>query len=337
MAHVNRLLIIIILALAQPLTAAPAMRPKNIPCAPPDYRIYHRSIARIHDLIASQQYNDALVAYKNVFTSYDFVFLRDYKIAAQLALYLGRPGEALGFVHKGFAAGMTPKQIRKHAFLRQLTDQPDWKKLKKQYPAQRGIYQQRINPAVRAEVQAMFRKDQWKALGALFTFSSRRQDHYAEKRFAPHSQIQLARLTRILKAYGYPGEKLTGNGSWGAVILSHHNSISQRHALADTLYPALKPKLLNALALGQLSPYELALIDDWYVAVKSSRREKRYGYMDDVLTETERDKVNEWRGEIGLSRVETINALMDRQQETGLNFHLPFRQPAKTRIRPDSL
>ncbi|MGF7216299.1 hypothetical protein GGR92_002464 [Spirosoma lacussanchae] len=337
MAHVNRLLIIIILVLAQPLAAAAVTSPTSTPCAPPDYRIYHRSIARIHDLIASQQYDQALAAYKNVFTSYDFIFLRDYKVAAQLALYLGRPSEALGFVRKGFAAGMTPRQVRKHAFLKKLIGQPDWKKLKKQYPAQRAIYQQRINPAVRDEVQAMFRKDQWKALGALFTFSSQRQDRYAEKRFAPHSQIQLARLTEILKTHGYPGEKLIGNASWGAVIFSHHNSISQRHALEDTLYPALRPDLLNALVQGQISPYELALIDDWYVAVKSGRQEKRYGYIDDALTEAERNKANEWRDEIGLSRVETINALMDRQQQTGLNFHLPFRQPAKTRIRPDSL
>lgn len=160
----------------------------------------------------------------------------------------------------------------------------------------------------------MFKKDQRKALLALFRIGAT-QERYAEKRFAPHSERQMTQLLPIIDQYGYPGERLIHNGYWAAVMLSHHNSISQAYALKDTIYPHVRPKLMKALKLGQMSPYELAMIDDWYMAVKTDRQETHYGYLSGSLTPQAKAKVDQGREAIGLSSVETISLLVDLHQQ----------------------
>ena len=297
-----------------------------------DYLSYHRAIIEAETAIAAQDYNQALSLYTRVFASYDFVFLRDYKIATQLALYMGKTDNALGYLKKGITSGWTMKSIRKNKFLRKLEWLTDWKIVKRQYDSLRNIHQARIDPALRKRVQTMFRKDQWKAIGALFTFSSKAQERYAERRFAPHSEKQLAQLSQLINTYGYPGERLIGNNFWTSTILSHHNSMSVQYAVKDTLYPHLKNTLWQAVLNGQMSPYEFAIIEDWYTTISSDHKQKSYGYLS-ALTELERTRADDLRSQIGLRSVETRNKLIDVEQQTGMDFYLPGRPQLNGKIR----
>ena len=297
-----------------------------------DYLAYHRTIAEAEKLIAGQKYEDALASYKRVFATYDFVFSRDYKVATQLALYAGHTDDAFRYLKKGIAGGWTLKSIKKNEFLKPLKRHAEWRNIENQYAALREIHRQKINPAIRAVVKKMFNKDQRKAFRALIMFSAKGQERYAEKKFAPHSEKQLAKLNEIIKTHAYPGERLIGNSYWASVILSHHNSISERHTLSDTLYPNTRPKLLQAVEFGQLSPHEFARIDDWYRVIKSGHKEKAYGFLQNTLTATEKDSANQLRARIGLSSVETTNGLIAIQQKIGVNFYLPSGLAGKITI-----
>lgn len=319
-----------IFGFAQTSTASHQVRPR---LDKPDYITYHRTIAHAHKLVAKQQFQEALTVYQQVFNTYSFVFLRDYQAATQLALHTNRIPEAFNYLKLALANGWTWKSIRKNQFLTKLKNEAEWHQLQKQYPSLHKSYLTRVNTDLRNQVHSMFRKDQRKALAALFTFSPKKQDRYAEKRFAPHSEKQMTKLTHIINTHGYPSEQLIGNNYWATVIVTHHNSISQRYVSQDTLYPAIRPRLMKALEVGQISPYELATIEDWFIAIKSGRSQKAYGYLDSSLTASEADSANALRDRIGLSRVETINSLVDLQQQTGMNFYLPFRPSGKTTIR----
>ncbi|WP_018618682.1 hypothetical protein [Spirosoma luteum] len=297
-----------------------------------DYLAYHRAVIEAETAIAAQDYTKALSLYVRLFDSHDFVFLRDYKIATQLALYIGKTDDSFVYLKKGITSGWTMKSIKKNKFLGKLQRLDNWKTTKQSYDSLRSVYQAHINPALRKRVQTMFRKDQWKAIGALFTLSSKAQQRYAERKFAPHSEKQLAQLNQIISTYGYPGERLIGNNYWTSTILSHHNSMSTRYAVKDTLYPHLKNSLQQAVLTGQMSPYEFAIIEDWYIAISSDHKEKSYGYLG-ALTETELVRANQLRSQIGLRSVETRNKLIDIEQQTGMDFYLPGRPQLNGKIR----
>ncbi len=297
-----------------------------------DYLSYNRAIIEAETAIAAQDYNKALSLYTRLFDSYGFIFLRDYKIATQLALYVGKTDDSFVYLKKGIASGWTMKSIKKNKFLGKLQRLDEWKTVKQSYDSLRSVYQAHIDPALRKRVQTMFRKDQWKAIGGLFTLSSKAQQRYAERRFAPHSEKQLAQLNQIIGAYGYPGERLIGNNYWTSTILSHHNSMSTRYTVKDTLYPHLKNALRQAVLAGQMSPYEFAIIESWYIAISSDHKQRSYGYLN-ALTEMELVRANQLRSQIGLRSVETRNKLIDIEQQTGMNFYLPGRPQLNGKVR----
>ena len=287
-----------------------------------DYSLYHKQIMNAEILIGSENFNGALKVYNEVFSDFDFVFLRDCKIASQLALYKGEVGLAFQYLRRAVSSGWDMKQIKKNDYLKKMQKLPDWQDFEKEYPKLHADYESSLNSELRSRVQKMFSKDQKKALGALFTIGSKGQDKYAEKKFAPHSEEQMKELIEILSDFGYPGEKLIGNDFWVSTILSHHNSISQDYARKDTIYLYLKPELRKALIRGEVSPFELALIDEWQRSTLAQGSYEGYGILDPP-TKSTLQNTNDLRSEQFLRSVETRNALVDIQDKTQMDFYLP--------------
>ena len=285
-----------------------------------DYERYHQRVIDAEKLIGSEHYSDALQIYEELFNDYDFVFLREYKIASQLALYLNDKQKAREYLKNGMLSGWKMKSIKRNKYLERLREGEEWKAIKKEYRTLNKQYQSKLNHQLQKQVKKMLSKDQWKAFRVFLTFSSKGQDRCAERKFAPHSEKQMAELSDILKTYGYPGERLIGNSSM-STILSHHNSISKAYVSQDQLYPNLKPKLKEALKKGQISPHNFALIDDWYLSVKHDRSEAAYGIIDPP-SGSELPKTNQLRSAVFLRSVEIRNRLIDIQEKTGMNFYL---------------
>ena len=287
-----------------------------------DYNAYHQEIIQADELIAQQQYAAALSQLEHTLNSYSYVFLRDYQVAIQLALRLQDKSKAFQLLSSCIASGWTLQAMKKSPLLKPLRDaKEDWQRFQARYPALHQTYELRLNQPLRAEVQAMARKDQQLAFANLLKLGKRAQERFLREKFAPHSARQLTRLAQMLREQGYPGEKLIGNGAWMARIISHHNSISVAHTQADTLYQQLQPYLLNALQRGELAPAEYATFDDWYVAIKSDRKEEAYGYLN-PLTEEELPLANARRARIGLRSIELRNQLVTIQEQTGMNLLL---------------
>lgn len=285
------------------------------------YEKYHQQVIEVEQLIALEKYQAALFLLDELITSYDFVFLREYQIATQLALFSKDISKAKEYLEKGILAGWGIKSIKKNNFLKKLPKE-DWLAIKKKYKQLNKQYKTTLNSTVRKQVKQLFSKDQWKAIGALFTFSSDSQDRYAERKFAPHSEVQMATLANILETHGYPGERLIGNNLWMSTILNHHNSISKAYNEKDTLYLNLQPQLKQAIKNGQISPYDFALMEDWYLLTKTSRTTSFYGIVA-APTQTELATTNELRKAIFLRSVELRNNLVDIQHKTGIDFSLP--------------
>ena len=215
-----------------------------------NYMNYHSKVIECEELIVEGKYTSAINKFDSLFNQFNFLFLRDIKVATELSAYDNDYKSGLNFVRLGIKAGWSLESINKNKNLQSLREQPEWAKLMSTYDSLHKTYLSKINFQVKEQVHEMFKKDQKKAFGALLRIGQKAKRRYSQKKFAPHSEQQLEKLEQILNEYGYPGERLIGNNLWGSVILSHHNSISVKYNSKDTIYAQLKPKLLNALKLS---------------------------------------------------------------------------------------
>lgn len=286
-----------------------------------DYGLYHRQIIQAEELIADEKYGEALAAFEQVFGTYDFVFLREYKVAAQLALFTQQEEKAFQLLKRGIAHGLTLQDFKKNQWLKSVRQKAAWKTLKSQYASLHAEHLKGLDQDLRTEIADMFKKDQKLALANLFILGAKAKARFLQKKFIPQSEQQVKRLGEILLKKGYPGEKLIGSNSWMSTILSHHNSISSEYTQNDTLYPQLKPQLWQAIQRGELYPYDYAIIEDWYVAVKSNRQEAAYGYLN-TLTKAELPVADALNEKLGMRSIALRNRLVDIQTKTGLDFYL---------------
>ncbi len=288
-----------------------------------NYLNYHSKVIECEQLIVEGKHTSAINMFDSLFKQFDFLFLRDIKVATELSAYENDYKSGLEFTRLGIKAGWTLKSINKSKNLQSLKEYSEWSKIVSEYDSLHKIYLSKLNFRLKEQVHEMFKNDQKKALGAFIRIGQKSKRRYSEKKFAPHSEHQLEKLEQILNEYGYPGEKLIGNNLWGSVVLSHHNSISVNYNSTDTLYAQLKPKLLNALKKGEISPYELAQIEDWLIAGLNDHELTSHGFIGKIPNNTELNKVNENRSEIGLRSIELRNNLIDIEKSTGLSLYLP--------------
>ena len=288
-----------------------------------NYLSYHRAVVSAEQMILGLRHKEAIQQFDSLFAAFEFVFLRDCKLATEIALHLGDQDAAFRFLQRGILSGWTKKEIRKNTRLKALHQDPRWDALLQNQDSLFAWYESRLDPLLRKEIKALLKKDQKMALGALLRIGEKAQTSYNEKKFAPHSEKQVMRLRELIREKGYPGEKLIGNGWWASVILSHHNSISPTYAAADSLYPGLKPLLLEAIEKGELHPVDFAVIQDWRTAVLSHHDKTTYGYLGKISGQQELDEVDQHRHSIGLRTVAQRNALLDFEKETGVNLYLP--------------
>ncbi len=290
-----------------------------------DYTKYHNEVVHAGEIIAAEKYAEAILIFEKLFQSYQYVFLKDYKIAAQLAMFLKDENKTLYFIRLGISDGWTMDEIVKDPFFKPLQKNPGWNSLTLQYDSLHKKYSERINQSLRAETEAMFKRDQKLDLPYYLRYGQKAKERYAIRKFAPNSERQMKRLDGILSVYGYPGEKIIGNDYWASTILAHHNSIAPDYQKTDTLYPMLRPKLLMAIQRGELAPWDFAIIEDWYVAVKSTHKQSAFGYIE-KLNQEELEQSEKLRKSIGLCSITTRNKLVDIQKKTGMNLYLDGAQ-----------
>lgn len=298
-----------------------------------DYLDYHSKTMIAEEHISREEYDQALATYQKLFTSYDFIFLRDLKIAAQLALQVNDTSYAFDLISEGVTNGWHRKALKKNSFIKPLQKHQSWKDLEQNYEQLYSLYEQRIDQDLRDQVQAMFKKDQKKAMGALLRVGNKAQEKYGTEKFGPHSENQMKELIGILQRNGYPGEKLIGNNYWMSTIISHHNSVSRDYVTQDTIYASIRPELVRAIQKGEMSPYEFALIEDWRKAVIKDDSQAGYGYLTQVK-KASLQETNALRQSIGLRSVALRNQLIAIEQKTGMNLYLPDWVDGEITIEP---
>lgn len=287
-----------------------------------NYSNYHAKIIAAEEHISKEEYEKAITLYEETFENFDFIFLRDRQVLTQLYLFTGDMGKGLASIKKGITNGWELQDLKDHKILQDHLGDTEWQVIEEQYDDLHKQFLNRIDSNARKEVQLMFQKDQELAMTIALMEDESEQEEYVMERFPSHSESQLRKLIDHVETKGYSGEFLIGNNFWASTILSHHNSIAQDYVEKDTLYEFIKPKLTQSLKKGYLSPYEFALMEDWKKAVLTDGEESIYGYLKSP-NESNIKEIDEARSEIGLRSIELRNKLIDIEEKTGIDLHLP--------------
>jgi hypothetical protein len=299
-----------------------------------DYIEYHKTVLGVEELIINEDFQNALYQIDEISNSYEFVFLKEYKIATQLAIYVKDFDSAFKYLKLGISDGWTLREIKKNKFIKPLIAMKEWSSVEENYDVLRAKYNKRIDENLKKEVQEMYKKDQKFAIKYLFKIGQKAKEKYGNKKGEQHTRQQIAEINLIMKSKGYPGEKFIGESQWMTTILAHHNSLSKDFVVNDTLYPTLRPKLLKAISKGEMNPYDFAFIEDWKIAVASDRQDIGYGYLD-LPTMEELPKANKLRRNLNIRSIETHNGLVDIQEKTGMNFYLAGEPWVEGKIIPE--
>jgi hypothetical protein len=282
------------------------------------YDEYHARIREIDRFLLDQDWGRALEKYLELEGGYDFLFIRDLKVAGQLAYRTGDSTAFHRFSKAAFVRGWDWRKVKK-----ELRDNPDFAlgmRSRLKAISKKTERREFTNPEIREQVKKLFLQDQWQALGALLVFPSERRERYVERKIAADARLRADAIWRIVDEIGYPGEMKIGNFVWATTLLSHYNSISDEFVKADTLYPAMRSILRKELAMGRISPFEFALIDNWYQSVSSDRTIESYGILEGEVTPGALSLVNDNRQAVGLPTVEDHNQLLQLQSNAGIKL-----------------
>jgi hypothetical protein len=284
-----------------------------------DYHAYHAWIREIeHDLLDCK-WDSALSKYLKLEQRYDFLFIKDLKIALQLAYRRGESSSLQRFSEAAFVQGWDWKKVR-----RDLKENPDFRtglQLRLKAISKQTERSKFPNPEIRQQVKKLFIQDQWQALGALFVFPSERRERYIERKIAVKARLRAEEIWKIIDTIGYPGERMIANAVWASTILSHYNSLSEGFVKADTLYLTRRSILQREIEQGRISPFEFALIDNWYQSVSSHRAIESYGILEGEVTSHALNSVNANRLAVGLQTIEDHNRLLQLQKDTGIMLY----------------
>lgn len=286
-----------------------------------DYRAYHQEMIKADQCLVSGHYKEALQVMDNVFEDYDFIFLRDYQVAAQVAAYISDKPKAFQYLRRAATAGWQLNAIKKISLFTKLKNDPAWRSFVQQYPSLHRRYLRRLDGKMRSRLKQMFLDDQRLAAENLKISDEKAQDAFIMQRFVPQNERQVRQLLDMILEKGYPGEKRIGNTLWAWTILCHHNSVSPAYITQDKLYPTLRPLLLKAIISGDLSPGDFAVIEDWRITVGSDHKKSAYGYLNPIK-QNELAVSDSLRTAIGLPSVKLRNELVDIQNKTGIDLYL---------------
>lgn len=280
-----------------------------------DYRPYHTLVLSIEKDIAARAFSTALDKYSQLFQQYDFIFLRDIQMAAQLAAHERDTVRLFHLLEKGMTRGWEWKTIRKNTIFKSYGADPRWASLSKRRSQLEEAFQNSINLPVREEVKRMLVRDQLRAIKVALTPVKRWREWHTNNRFVPHNRAMVRRINEIIDESGYPGEMLIGDRSWATVIISHneHDSI---------YYQSLRPKLLKALDHGQLAPIDFAQLETWRRGVDSQWKEQAFVIFEQTVTSEQAATADQLRAAINLRSIELNNKLIALEQELHMDFHL---------------
>ena len=160
-----------------------------------NYLNYHTEFSQVEALIVSERFEEAQTAIEKLFEEYEVKFLKDYVIAAQIALVNKDKEQGITWLKEAIKKGARIECLKNIKIIRTQILPNDWKEIEAKYEGLRKEYLSRID------------------LKELSNFSKRYTDEQEAKRSNLYPKVVQSNfdyIHHLIKLKKYPSENLIG-------------------------------------------------------------------------------------------------------------------------------
>ena len=250
-----------------------------------DYTLYHRLVNNAERLFfLNRDVESALRCYDSAFAAFDFVFVKDCYMAAQIA-YSQTDKRYVAYMRKGFAHGLQPWHMKMAPVFAPLVNDsvammrnfPDYPSLRKKYLTgiKVGVLRNIIKKAAidLSEIQSLPDK--------IYADGAKKNVRYVEELIRsvgfPGDKTIGIFQSDIMRELGFRGQDIT-EYQWGRTTLDQDSCLSQTLSIPMLLnrkctYLVLRPYWPKLIKSGEVHPRDVAQLHDW-MQVQWARGEK---------------------------------------------------------------
>ena len=258
-----------------------------------DYTLYHRLVNNAERLFfLNRDVEGALRCYDSAFAAFDFVFVKDCYMAAQVA-YSQADKRYIAYMRKGFQHGLLPWHMKMAPVFKPLVkDSVAMMRNFRDYPALRKKYLAGIKVNVLKRITEMAAKDQT-------------EKRFPTEQYVPILTKNVRYIEELIKHVGFPGDKLIGISQqdvlkelghpgmdivdypWGNQFTDDDSSLGQCYIIPllqhrVCTYLLFHPYWERLISSGQVHPRDVALLHDWmllhWLQTKKQQKERYIAY-----------------------------------------------------------
>lgn len=226
-----------------------------------NYFEYHESINQAEEYFSNEQFDEAIVVYDKVFQKYDYVYVKDYLIAAQIAILINSEETAFRYLEEAMKSGYTSESMEKFPLFHELINTEEWNILKSKEDKFRKEYLSKIDFDLLVEFSERYRNEQ-------DTKSAKDQSEYKTNVISNFNRIKF-----LMDSFYFPSEKRIGldNSRIAPNKRNKTSGLSDYSAGNSKVIPTLLhydnpiteigiDKFIESIELGDLHPRQFAQI-----------------------------------------------------------------------------
>jgi hypothetical protein len=222
-----------------------------------DYRDYHQSIVTIEDLISNEKFNEAVIDYEKIFETYEYVFLKDILIAAQIAYLSQNYDKSNEWLLKAVTNGYDCNCIKRFPVFHEYVKSDDWAIIESKSEDLNEVYLSTINLDLHYEFHFRYKNEQENKSNRII--------------YKDVVTSNYRRIKELMDSIPFPSERIIGIDNGSLFPTSSGGSLSSCEASNSKVIPTLLhydnpitdigiEKFLNAIKSGHLHPGQFVSI-----------------------------------------------------------------------------
>jgi hypothetical protein len=286
---------------------------------------YHESINKAEELLADERFELALQIYQSVFHEYDFVFAKDYFIAAQVSAFQGNDSLTYKLLKSAVKSGLKDTCIGGNQLFERFRQTPFWDTLRTNYPVWRKAYLKSIDMALISEFSKRYNLE---------------QDFKRDPDYQYIVQQNFDRIKQLILADSFPGDQLVGLDDSKLTVKNNDCNCGNSKVIVTLLhqpfaFSELEPLLIKAVERGDLHPREYATIytrEKRFVSVLYNNTDQLpdnfpiyYFNFPFDQKEENLENVNTDRSKVGISSIEVDEGKRKLENKYGFKLFFGYR------------